>query len=473
MWQKILEGFIELYANDGECSPVVKYRSGLLCRDVRDICAHVERFQFLISGIRLDSEKRWARITVGQDSLDDGYEFWGQFPKCELVTAGLVPNFIFSSQYPPDWKKFRELARSATCNLTEEDYERAAISCRDGGDIQHWIAWLFYCCRGYKHLSICEESQCIKSPVKASIWAIKRIIDTQGVGTPEMPPDPLTAFMAVCLRQRDAVVGALAVDARRDQGEPEEIDPSGNVVNEGRPPAPARTAGLVQKAWQPFEDAFKRIEATIEERYLTTLLEAYKSHRQLLSDASELWQGFSDEIGQELHIQTFDALRDIRNARRQSQPPQTTKQTTTTPAPVGVAVPPVTPASPTPSLKWLADALLLRREHPDWSDAKIARSVGKDPGTLSRNKVYKSAATKLTQGSTTDRPKGFRTVNKKSGAVDVEAVAPESAPEDDKSDRGMQIPGSRFFREYCAECDEPMGVTKEKVGTDPACKDCE
>lgn len=136
-----------------------------------------------------------------------------------------------------------------------------------------------------------------------------------------------------------------------------------------------------------------------------------------------------------------------------------------------------TPAPPAPKsagehqAEWLAKAMLMVRDHPDWSDAEIARRVGKSPGTLSRSKEYQMAA-KLARGSKTDRPTGYVTVDPDSGAADVEAVAPKAAPADDRSDRGKPIPGSRYFREYCAECREPMGVTQDKVGKKPVCDDC-
>ena len=331
MWQKILEGFIELYANDGECSPVVRFPNRRLCSDDDDVIAHIRRFHYLVSGLHIDSDKRWVEIEkVGQEVLNDGYTLWGQFPKCDAAAAGLIPNVIFYSGYPPDWTEFRRLARSATCNLTEEDYARAAIPGQDGGDIQHWLAWLFYCCRGYRHHWTCAEAQCIKTPVQASIWAVRKIIETSGVGTPETPPDPLAAFVAVCLRQRDALVGAVAVDAQRDRGEPEEIDQSGNVVSEGRPPAPARTADLMPKAWELFEDSFRRIETTIEDRYLPALREAQESHRLLLNEASERWQTFSGDLEQERHIEVFEELRRIRKERQVTQSQRATTQATPT-----------------------------------------------------------------------------------------------------------------------------------------------
>jgi len=121
--------------------------------------------------------------------------------------------------------------------------------------------------------------------------------------------------------------------------------------------------------------------------------------------------------------------------------------------------------------EWLATAMLLVKEHPDWSDAKIARSVSKDPGTLSRSKEYKVVA-RLARNTETNLPKGHIEVDKDAGTTNLEAIAPSTAKVDDGSDRGKQIPGSRLFYEYCAECKEPIRVAQDKVGKKPLCKHC-
>ena len=59
-------------------------------------------------------------------------------------------------------------------------------------------------------------------------------------------------------------------------------------------------------------------------------------------------------------------------------------------------------------LLWLAQALLLVRDHPDWSDAEIARQVGKNKSTLSRNETYQEAA-RLARGVKGDLAKGYQT----------------------------------------------------------------
>ena len=71
--------------------------------------------------------------------------------------------------------------------------------------------------------------------------------------------------------------------------------------------------------------------------------------------------------------------------------------------------------------KWLGQALLHVRDHPDWSDAKIAREVGKHPSTLSRDKTYQAAAA-MARGDKSDWQRGFIKVDPDSGQQDVEAV---------------------------------------------------
>ena len=61
----------------------------------------------------------------------------------------------------------------------------------------------------------------------------------------------------------------------------------------------------------------------------------------------------------------------------------------TTPDPVGQAAP---TSKREERAKWLATAMLLVRDHPEWSDAEIARRVSKAPSTLSRSPEYQAAA---------------------------------------------------------------------------------
>ncbi len=38
---------------------------------------------------------------------------------------------------------------------------------------------------------------------------------------------------------------------------------------------------------------------------------------------------------------------------------------------------------------------------------------------------------------------------------------------------GQQIPGSKYFREYCSRCGAPMRVTSAKLGYGLQCEDCD
>jgi hypothetical protein len=115
---------------------------------------------------------------------------------------------------------------------------------------------------------------------------------------------------------------------------------------------------------------------------------------------------------------------------------------------------------------WVGKALMLRRANPNMTKADIARKVGIHPGQLSPKRSPELAALEgMLQGGTTS---GHITKDSESGLSDVEAVTPT----DDKHDRGIQITGSKLFREYCVECGEPMRVTQDEVGTCPRCTDC-
>jgi len=122
--------------------------------------------------------------------------------------------------------------------------------------------------------------------------------------------------------------------------------------------------------------------------------------------------------------------------------------------------------------EWLANAMLLLRDHPDWSDAKIAREVGKSPSTLCRNPEYKAAAAR-SRGSKSNIVKGHKTVDSESGMTDVEAYASDAENCDLDSDIGQPIPGSKFVREKCSTCGEPMRVSPDDVGTFPVCGECQ
>ncbi len=120
---------------------------------------------------------------------------------------------------------------------------------------------------------------------------------------------------------------------------------------------------------------------------------------------------------------------------------------------------------------WLSMAMLIVNEHPNWSDAQIARATQKHPATLSRNETYKIAARQARSAGTKPTP-GFTTTDPDSGDQDVVAVDPDSTEPDDHADIGKKIPGSRFYREYCSECGDAIGVPQAEVGKNPVCAAC-
>ncbi len=70
--------------------------------------------------------------------------------------------------------------------------------------------------------------------------------------------------------------------------------------------------------------------------------------------------------------------------------------------------PPAEPPRTWTKLEWLARAMLIVQEHPEWSDRKIADQVGKHPSTLSRSQVYRASAP-LARGTRDSLSDGFRT----------------------------------------------------------------
>ncbi|MDG2012399.1 MAG: hypothetical protein P8J33_02770 [Pirellulaceae bacterium] len=78
---------------------------------------------------------------------------------------------------------------------------------------------------------------------------------------------------------------------------------------------------------------------------------------------------------------------------------------------------------------WLAQAMLLVRDNPGWSDAEIARRVGKNKSTLSRSKEYQNAAA-MARGEKDNRKRGHITVDPESGLRDIEAYSDDPAERD-------------------------------------------
>jgi hypothetical protein len=80
-------------------------------------------------------------------------------------------------------------------------------------------------------------------------------------------------------------------------------------------------------------------------------------------------------------------------------------------------------------IEWLTKAMFLVQDHPDWSDARIAKAVGKHKSTLSRNQTYRRAAA-MARGSKEDRHRGHKTVNPDTGQLDVVAYTKDPDRDD-------------------------------------------
>jgi len=86
-----------------------------------------------------------------------------------------------------------------------------------------------------------------------------------------------------------------------------------------------------------------------------------------------------------------------------------------------------TPKQPAPSKVWLAHAMLLVRDHPDWSNARIAGEVHKHPSTLSRCPEYRAAA-RLARNNHPGPRRGHLDIDEETGQRGVQAYSND--PED-------------------------------------------
>ncbi len=112
--------------------------------------------------------------------------------------------------------------------------------------------------------------------------------------------------------------------------------------------------------------------------------------------------------------------------------------------------------------QWLADAMLLVRDHPEWSDAKIADKVCISKSTLSRSPEFQAAAN-IARDPKKAPPRG-----RADGSGGIEAEAPAVPVV------GEPVPGSRrgLRWERCAQCDEWLHVAADMVGMSPLCHHC-
>ena len=115
---------------------------------------------------------------------------------------------------------------------------------------------------------------------------------------------------------------------------------------------------------------------------------------------------------------------------------------------------------------WLVPALHLLEIHPDWSDAKIANEVGVNKSTLSRNATYRRAR-KVAGCDRKNIPNGRNKFDEDSQPNDV-----DSDTDGKFQDRGQPIQGSKMFREYCHDCEEPMRVPENQLGDRLLCNCC-
>ena len=116
--------------------------------------------------------------------------------------------------------------------------------------------------------------------------------------------------------------------------------------------------------------------------------------------------------------------------------------------------------------EWVGKVLMLRKHNPEMSKKQIAQKAGIHPGTLSPERCPEFADLEKMMASATTS--GYVISDSETGLTDVEAVAPDGK----KSDRGIPVPNSSLYREYCDGCGESMRVAKSKVGTSPLCDDC-
>lgn len=112
--------------------------------------------------------------------------------------------------------------------------------------------------------------------------------------------------------------------------------------------------------------------------------------------------------------------------------------------------------------RWLAEAMLSVKDHPDWSDRKIAKDVGKSPSTLTRSPEYQAAAA-MARGDKGDLPRGYIVPAEPGQPTDVEAQAPKA---------GDRIPGSQYYRGNCPVCGEDTRVESPELANTMPCERC-
>jgi len=88
---------------------------------------------------------------------------------------------------------------------------------------------------------------------------------------------------------------------------------------------------------------------------------------------------------------------------------------------LGMAREPVVASPSARKGEWLARAMILVRDHPEWSDRRIAQETGVDPGTLSRSAEYQVAA-KIARESGATVARGFVVRDVRGRQSGIEAI---------------------------------------------------
>jgi hypothetical protein len=83
------------------------------------------------------------------------------------------------------------------------------------------------------------------------------------------------------------------------------------------------------------------------------------------------------------------------------------------------------PEKPRRPVDWLGKAMILVTDHPEWSDAQIARECSIDPSRLSRNRQYQKGAA-LARGRKSDISSGSKDAD---GRVEAEDWRPHEVDE--------------------------------------------
>ncbi|MCA9261923.1 MAG: hypothetical protein KDA61_22050, partial [Planctomycetales bacterium] len=125
--------------------------------------------------------------------------------------------------------------------------------------------------------------------------------------------------------------------------------------------------------------------------------------------------------------------------------------------------------------EWLGKAVLLVKDHPGWSDAKIAREAKVNRSTLCRDSTYKSVAQRARQCAVADATKGF--LDWGGGAEEQIDRNANPTPDGIDLENGPRLPGNPAGRglvfERCADCREWMKVAPSDLGMDPRCEGCQ